>query len=309
MHLQQYRKEMAELKDEILSLKKERNAVILAHNYQVEEIQDIADYVGDSFGLSLQAKNTSAEVVVFCGVHFMAESAHILAPDKIVLLPERGAGCPLANTITAEELRRVKAQYPNTPVVCYVNSSAEVKAESDICCTSSNAVEVVNSLEAQEVIFVPDANLAFWVSQHTAKRIIPWDGHCIPHHRVLFQEFVNVKKAHPGAKLAVHPECRPEISTKADFVGSTSAIIKYARETDADTVIIGTEMGVIPLIKKENPGKKIYLLSPKLICYNMKLTTPQKLLSSLKSLEPKITVPPDTRRRAEASLTRMLQIK
>jgi len=297
------------LKEKILSLKEKRNAVILAHNYQIEEVQEIADYVGDSFGLSQQATLCNEEVVVFCGVHFMAESAAILAPEKTVLLPEPLAGCPLADTITAEELREAKARNPEAAVVCYVNSSAEVKAESDICCTSSNAVQVVNSVKQRHVLFVPDANLAHWVSRFTNKEIIPWRGNCITHHRISAGEVAAARRAYPDAKIAVHPECKPEVTEQADFVGSTSQIIRFASETDAKTVIIGTEMGVLPKIKKENPDKKIFLLSPKLICYNMKLTTLDKVYSSLSKMEPVISVLPEIRAKAAEALSRMLDVK
>ncbi|GAW94090.1 quinolinate synthase NadA [Calderihabitans maritimus] len=292
----------------IQRLKRERNAVILAHNYQLPEVQDVADYVGDSFELSRKAAATDAEVIVFCGVHFMAESAFILAPHKTVLLPERLAGCPLAETITEDDLRRKKREYPEATVVCYVNSSAAVKAESDICCTSSNAVQVVNSLPSKQVLFVPDANLAHWVAGQTDKEIIPWRGHCVTHHRVTEEDVRRAREAVPGAVIAVHPECRPEVAARADFVGSTSALLRFARETDHREIVVGTEMGILHRMKKENPHKKFYLLSPGLICPNMKMTTLDKVARALERLEPRITVPEGTRLRAAAALEKMLAV-
>ncbi len=298
----------AELKKEIKRLKEERNAVILAHNYQIGEVQDIADYVGDSFGLSKQAAETNADTIVFCGVHFMAESAAILAPEKTVLLPEKLAGCPLADTITAESLRAEKQKYPEAAVVCYVNSSAAVKAESDICCTSSNAVKVVQSLPNRQVLFVPDCNLANYVSKFTDKEIIPWQGYCITHHRVTLKDLEKVRQLHPDGLVTVHPECRPEIVENADHVGSTSEILRFARESSAQKIIIGTEIGMIHRLKAENPEKQFYLLAPSLICPNMKMTTLSKVKESLEMMETQITVPEDIRKRAYMTLEKMLAV-
>ncbi len=297
-----------QLTAKIHRLKQERNAVILAHNYQAPEVQDVADFVGDSFGLSRQAAATPAEVIVFCGVHFMAESAYILAPHKTVLLPEKHAGCPLAETITAEDLKRKKRDCPDAAVVCYVNSSAAVKAESDICCTSSNAVQVVNSLEKNRILFVPDGNLAHWVAGKTDKAIIPWDGHCITHQRVTKEDVERIRETLPQAVIAVHPECRPEVVERADFVGSTSAILRFARETRNTELVIGTEMGIIHRMTKENPDKKFYLLSQGLVCPNMKMTTLEKVALALENMEPRITVPDDVRRQALTSLKKMLEV-
>jgi len=297
-----------QLTAKIHRLKQERNAVILAHNYQAPEVQDVADFVGDSFGLSRQAAATPAEVIVFCGVHFMAESAYILAPHKTVLLPEKHAGCPLAETITAEDLKRKKRDCPDAAVVCYVNSSAAVKAESDICCTSSNAVQVVNSLEKNRILFVPDGNLAHWVAGKTDKAIIPWDGHCITHQRVTKEDVERIRETLPRAVIAVHPECRPEVVERADFVGSTSAILRFARETRNTELVIGTEMGIIHRMTKENPDKKFYLLSQGLVCPNMKMTTLEKVALALENMEPRITVPDDVRRQALTSLKKMLEV-
>ncbi|MFZ5641562.1 MAG: quinolinate synthase NadA [Bacillota bacterium] len=301
---------IADLSREILELKKQNNAVILAHLYQRPEIQDIADFVGDSLGLSQQAAATDAEIIVFCGVHFMAESAAILSPDKLVLLPEMNAGCPMADMITAEQLREKKRQHPDAVVVCYVNSSAEVKAESDICCTSANAVQVVQSIPAdKQVIFVPDKNLGHYVSLKANRPVIFWEGYCNTHDRLALEDILAQKRMHPGAKVMVHPECRPEIVASADAVFSTSGMIKYARESQDKEFIVGTESGIMHQLSKECPGKHFYMASNKLVCPNMKSTTLEKVKWALETKEPKITVPEDIRLRAIASLERMMAIK
>ncbi|TDA68853.1 MAG: quinolinate synthase NadA [Clostridia bacterium] len=289
-------------------LKQERNAVILAHNYQIDEVQAHADFVGDSFELSRKAAATDAEVVVFCGVQFMAESAAILSPGKTVLLPEARAGCPLADTITPESLREKKAAYPQAKVVCYVNSSAAVKAESDVCCTSSNAVQVVEALDAEEILFVPDANLADYVAKRTRKKIIPWNGHCITHYRVTAEDVRKARAARPEAVVVVHPECRPEVVALADHVASTSGIIRFAGETTALEIIVGTEMGILYRLERECPDKKFFFLSPGLVCRNMKMTTLEKVVRVLETMSNVVRVPEDTRRQAYASLARMLEI-
>ncbi|MHB1419149.1 MAG: quinolinate synthase NadA [Bacillota bacterium] len=300
------------MSNEILStitrLKQERNAIILAHNYQPEEIQAMADFVGDSFGLSQTAAAAKEEVVVFCGVHFMAESAAILSPEKTILLPEKYAGCPLAEMITEEDLIKKKQEYPDAAVVCYINSSAAVKAESDICCTSSNAVRVVNSLREKRVLFVPDGNLAHWVAGQTDKEVIPWEGCCTTHNRVTLEDIIQVKKAHPDALVLVHPECRPEVVAEADFAGSTAAMIKCARESAVEKIVVGTEMGIIYRLRKDSPDKRFYLLSPGLICPNMKMTNLQKVAKALETLTPRITVEPEVRQRALSALERMLAV-
>ncbi|WP_028306431.1 quinolinate synthase NadA [Desulfitibacter alkalitolerans] len=293
---------------EIKRLKEQHNAIILAHNYQIDEVQEIADYVGDSFALSKLAASTHADVIVFCGVHFMAESASILSPDKIVLLPDKNAGCPLADTITPEALREKKKDYPEAAVVCYVNSSAEVKAESDICCTSSNAVRIVNSLEENQILFVPDKNLANYVARQTHKEIIPWDGCCITHHRVKVEDIEKVRQYHPDGVIVVHPECRPEVVALADHVGSTSEILRFSRESRAQKIIVGTEMGMLYRLKKESPHKEFYLLSQGLICPNMKMTTLTKIKDALETLEPQIKVKEAVRLAAYGTLERMLQV-
>ena len=256
--------------EEIEHIKKEKNAVILAHNYQIPEIQDIADYLGDSLGLSRKAANTDAEIIVFCGVKFMAESAKILSPDKEVLLPEVEAGCPMAAMIDVDNLRKKKEEYPGAAVVSYVNTTAAVKAESDICCTSSNALEVVESITSDQIWFVPDKNLGRYVSEQTDKEIILWDGYCNTHNRVQPEEVKKVKKKHPDTPILVHPECDPKVVELADYVGSTAGILNYAKASDSSKLIIGTEKGLIHRLQKENPEKDFYLLSPRLVCPNMK---------------------------------------
>lgn len=296
------------LKDKIHRLKEEKNAVILAHNYQTDEIQDIADFVGDSLDLSRKAVEADSNVIVFCGVHFMAESAAMLSPEKTVILPEVLAGCPLANMITAEQLREARGKYPGVPVVAYINSSAEVKAESDICCTSTNAVQVVNSLEAERVLFVPDQNLGHYVSKHTDKEVITWEGYCITHHRVTAGDVDRARENHPGCIVIVHPECPPGVTEKADRVLSTGGMIRFASETDTEVIIVGTETGLIYRLRKENPGKSFFLLSPGLLCPNMKYTTLRKVADSLENLETIIAVPEDIRIKAVRSLERMLEV-
>lgn len=298
------------LTDEISRLKKERNAIILAHNYQVPEVQDIADVVGDSYSLSKHAADTSSEVIVFCGVHFMAESAKILSPDKTVLLPVKSAGCPMADMVTAPRLRELKAKYPEAAVVCYVNSSAEVKAESDICCTSSNALKVVQSVKNRQVIFVPDENLGSYVASKVKdKEVILWKGFCITHKRVKAEEVKKIRELHPNAKILIHPECEPEVQKLADFLGSTSEIIKYAGEIPEKDIIIGTEEGVLHTLRRENPHKNFYLLSTGLICTNMKKTRLEDVHNALLNMQYEIHVDEDIRIKALKSLEEMLKIK
>jgi len=298
-----------ELAAEVARLKKEKNAVILAHNYQIGEVQDVADYVGDSFGLAQKAEEADAEVIIFCGVHFMAESAKILAPEKKVILPVKEAGCPLADMADVEAVRAKKKEHPDAAVVAYVNTSAAVKAEIDVCCTSSNALKVVESLPQEKIIFLPDKNLGQYIADRTEKEIIIWDGYCITHHRVDLEELKKAREAHPDAPIAVHPECQPEVVKAADYVGGTSGILKFARETTAKSIIIGTEMGMLHRLKKENPEKTFFLLSPRLICVNMKKTTLEKVVESLQNLSPQIEVEEEIAKKAKQSLERMLAIK
>lgn len=292
----------------IKQLKKERNAIILAHNYQRGEVQDIADYVGDSFGLSQKAASSAAKVIVFCGVDFMAESAAILNPDKSVLMPELSAQCPMAAMITPELLRKEKEKYPDAKVVCYVNTPAGVKAESDICCTSSNAIKVVNSLKEEEIIFVPDKNLALYVASHTEKKIIPWNGYCPTHHLILPGDILLEKEEHPGAEVLVHPECRPDVVALADKVLSTEGMLKYAGLSASKEFIVGTEVGLLHRLKKENPGKTFIPATEYAVCPNMKMTTLQSIIRALERKEHVIKVPEEIRIRAKRALDRMLDV-
>jgi len=301
--------EKQEILERIDELKKMNNAVILAHNYQIEEVQDVADYVGDSFELSRIAADADADLIVFCGVHFMAESAAILSPNKTVLLPDLNAGCPLADMINVDQLRKFKEQHPGAVVATYINSTAAVKAESDICITSANAVKVVNSLAENLVIFVPDGNLAHFVAQRTAKTIIPWAGYCITHHRVTVEDVERARAFYPEAALVVHPECRPEVVALADAALGTGGMIRFAQETALEDIIVGTEMGMLHRLKKECPAKNFILLTPKLICPNMKYTNLENILASLENREHIITVPPEIRNRAVLALERMLAVK
>jgi quinolinate synthase len=289
-------------------LRRERQAVILAHNYQNDEVQDLADIVGDSLALSQAAAKTEAKVIVFCGVHFMAESAAILSPEKTVLLPAENAGCPMADMADAEQVRKWRQMYPKAVVVAYVNTSAAVKAVSDYCCTSANAVKLVRSIPEQELIFLPDQNLGHYVAQQVPEKTIHlWPGYCITHHRVTVAELRQSREAHPDALVLAHPECRQEVVELADYVGSTAQIIKYVKESPAPKFIIGTEMGILHGLKKENPDKIFYLLSPGMICPNMKQTTIPKVLHSLQTLTPVITVEPGIRAKARLALDRMLE--
>ena len=297
-----------ELVEKILSLKKKRNAVILVHNYQLGEIQDIADFMGDSLGLSQNAAKTDAEVIVFCGVHFMAETASILCPNKVVLLPDMNAGCPMADMITAEELRKKKGEFPNATVVCYVNSSAEVKAESDVCCTSANAVEVVESVDAQEILFIPDQYLGHYASTKTDKKIILWPGFCPTHVRILPEHITQMRKEYPQAKVVVHPECRPDAIALADEVLSTGGMCRFARETDAREIIVGTEIGILHRLRKENPGKKFIPATEQAVCPQMKLITLEKVLWSLEEMAPEVKVPEKIHLRAKSAVDKMLEV-
>lgn len=296
------------LEEKIRRLKKERNAVILVHNYQPGEIQDIADFSGDSLELSQKAARTSAEVIVFCGVHFMAETAAILCPEMTVLLPDMQAGCPMADMITAEQLRQRKKELPGATVVCYVNTTAEVKAESDVCCTSANAVRVVESLDSEEVLFIPDQYLGHYVATQTDKKITCWPGYCATHTRIQPQDIIRLKQQHPQAKVVVHPECRPEVIALADEVLSTSGMCRYARRNDVREMIVGTEIGIIHRLNKENPGKQFIPVSEQAICPTMKLITLEKVVRSLEEMAPQVTVPEEIRLRAKAAVDRMLAV-
>ena len=297
------------IKQQIRDLLKKHNAVLLAHNYMRDEVQEIADITGDSLGLSMEAAKTAADVIVFCGVHFMAESAAILSPDKKVLLPRPDAGCPMADMVTAEELEALKARHPGVPVVTYVNSSAEVKACSDICCTSANAIKVVKSLKEEKLIFVPDRNLGRWVAQFVPeKEFIFWEGFCPTHERMTVEAVLQKKAEHPDALFICHPESAPEVTALSDYACSTSAMYDYCRTSPATKFIIGTEAGILYKLRVDNPGKEFILASPALFCPNMKLTSLEDVLISLQTLSPVISVPEDIRLRARSALDRMLAV-
>ncbi len=322
------------LRDKILKLKKDLNAIILAHNYQRPEVQDIADITGDSLELSRAAAKTDYKVIVFCGVHFMAESASILSPDKTVLLPEISAGCPMADMVTVQgprktrrdfytdvlgitfefadefTLRDMKKRYPGVPVVAYVNTSAAVKAESDICCTSSNVVKVVESLKEDTVICIPDRNLSSYAAKRTKKKIISWDGFCNVHHAHL--DIIDVKNAraeHPGALLVVHPECPPAVQDLADHITSTSGMLRFCRESNHKEFIIGTEEGILHRLKKDSPDKRFYVLNKEMVCPNMKRTKIESVLRAIEKMEYVIKVPEEIRVPAKRALDRMLEIQ
>ena len=298
----------AELIEKIAELRERREAIILAHNYQLGEVQDIADFVGDSLELSQKAAQTDAGVIVFCGVHFMAETASILCPDKVVLLPDVNAGCPMANMITAERLRKEKKEHPRAAVVCYINSSAEVKAESDICCTSANAVAVIESVDAPEILFVPDQYLGHYVSTRTGKKIILWPGFCPTHFRITPERIRELRQEYPRARVVVHPECRPEVIALADEVLSTGGMRRYAQRDDVVEMIVGTEIGMIHRLRKENPGKRFIAVSEQAICPNMKLITLEKVLWSLEEMSPEVKVAEPIRLGAMAAVDKMLKI-
>ncbi|MBC7080022.1 MAG: quinolinate synthase NadA [Methanothrix sp.] len=293
---------------EILRLKSERNAIILAHNYQPGDVQDIADLTGDSLELSRAAATIDCKVLVFCGVDFMAETAAILSPEKIVIHPDTSACCPMAQMISPHDVRSLREKHPDAAVVCYVNSSADVKAESDICCTSANGVQVVNALDADEILFIPDRNLAAYVARHTDKRIIPWDGYCYVHDRYTASDVSEARKKHPDAELLVHPECRPEVIDMADGVYSTSGMLKHARASGANEFIIGTEVGILHRLCAENPEKMFYPLSSGAVCEDMKKISLKKVLRALETLSPRVEVPQTTAVRARRAIERMLAV-
>jgi quinolinate synthase len=296
------------LLDKIAALKKKRNALILVHNYQLGEVQEAADFVGDSLELSQKAAAASADVIVFCGVHFMAETASILNPQRKVLLPDAQSGCPMADMITAEQLIAKKKELPGAAVVCYINSTAEVKAYSDICCTSANAVEVVNSLPDEEILFVPDQYLGSFVARHTKKKMHFWPGYCPTHARIRPEDILRAKAQYPEAVAIVHPECRPETIDAADEALSTGAMARYVKSSPAKTIIVGTEVGFIYRLRKENPDKQFIVASEQAICPRMKLITLEKVLWSLDELSPEVKVPEDVRKKAIVAVNRMLAL-
>lgn len=298
-----------ELIQKIQKLKKERDAVILAHNYQIGEVQDIADFTGDSLGLSIEASKTTAKVIVFCGVYFMAETAAIICPDKTVIIPDENAGCPMANMITVRQLREQKKLYPEAKVVCYVNSSADIKAESDICCTSANAIKVVNSIPKDEqIIFVPDQSLGDYVSKQTKRKMILWEGYCPTHHRILAQDIRDMRQKHPSAKVIVHPECTADVIELSDVALSTSGMIRYAKESDAKEFVVGTEIGLLHTLRKDNPDKVFYPVTKLADCPNMKLNTLEKILWSLEDMVYEVKVPEDIRVKAWDAIDKMLKL-
>ncbi len=302
-------KEDKELVRKIKELKKKRNAIILAHNYQLPEVQDIADFRGDSLELSRIAAKTDAEVIVFCGVYFMAETASILSPDKKVIMPDTSAGCPMANMMNADDLRKLKQKHPQAVAVGYVNTSAEVKAELDYCCTSTNAIAVVNALkDKKEIIFIPDKYLADYVSKKAGRKLISWHGFCPTHVKILPEDLKREKKFHPKAKVMVHPECLSSVVALADVVLSTSQMGKYARENPAKEFIVGTESGLVYRLKQDNPDKEFYPASERAVCPNMKRTTQEKVLWALEELKEEVRVSDEVRKKARLAIERMLAI-
>lgn len=300
---------MPDIAEKINALRKEKNAVILAHLYQQPQVQDIADFVGDSLDLSRKAKDTGAYVIVFCGVWFMAETAKILSPKKTVLIPEKDAGCPMADMVTVEDIEKLKKEHPNAAVVCYVNSGADIKAASDICCTSSNAIKVVQSLKEEEIIFVPDQNLGAYVSRFVPeKRFILHQGYCPTHHRIKLTDVMAARAAMPGVPLLVHPECTPEVVEKADFVGSTAQIINETVRSQSKEFIIGTESGVLHRLQQLSPDKKFYTLRSTMVCPNMKKTTLDSIYYSLENMQYKMELADDVIKAAFVSLDRMLSV-
>lgn len=304
--------ESKHLKDKIKALLHERKAILLAHNYQRPEVQDIADLCGDSLELSIKASKTDAEVIVFCGVHFMAETASILCPDKKVLLPVSDAGCPMADMITAEKLRQKKEEISagkRVVVISYVNTTADVKAETDICCTSANVIQVANSVDPSHQIFMtPDKNLARYAIKHTARNIVYWEGFCPVHNNLTVEQVREAKSAHPKALFLAHPECPPEVLDLADEVKSTSGMIAYAGDSESREFIIGTEIGILHPLSKANPGKFFFPADPGMICSDMKKIGLREILTALENLQPEVKVPKEIREKAKGAVDRMLAI-
>jgi quinolinate synthase len=295
--------------ERIEKLKKEKNAIILAHSYQNVEIDSVADYVGDSLYLSQKAKETSAKIIVFAGVYFMAQTAKIISPDKKVLLPNLNAGCLMADMINLNQIREFKKKYPDLPVVCYINSTAEVKSECDICCTSSNAVEIVKSLNAPKVLFVPDKNLGKYVeSQLDGVEVITYDGCCPVHDDVTVENIKNARRLHPKAKVLIHPECSPIVSSMGDYIGSTSGIFDYVKNSNDNSFIIVTEKGVVDRLRRDYPQKEFFLISENMLCESMKLTTLEEILNSLENEINEITLDENVRTLSSNCIERMLKV-
>lgn len=302
-------KDKKEIIEKIQKLKKEKNAIVLAHCYQNVEVDEVADFVGDSLYLSQQATKTDADIIVFAGVYFMAETAKILSPDKKVLLPRLEAGCQMADMINLQQIREFKSKHPNIPVVCYVNSTAEVKSESDICCTSANAVKVVKSMNVPRVLFVPDTYLGTYVGEQLKDvEVITYPGYCPTHLRIRPEDILEQKKVYPDAEVLVHPECHKEVVKLADFVGSTTGIMKRAKESSAKTFIIVTELGVVERLERDFPDKKFVLVSPKAVCANMKWIHLEDILNSLEAEQHEIDVDPELAKKAYAPIEKMVSI-
>lgn len=300
---------MEGIREKINKLKREKNAVILAHSYQNIEIDEVADYVGDSLYLSRMAAKTDADIIVFAGVYFMAQTAKILCPQKKVLLPDLNAGCAMAAMINLNQLREFKSKNPDIKTVCYINSTAEVKSECDICCTSSNAPEIVKSLQADKVLFLPDKNLGKWVEKQLKNvEVITYDGYCPIHHNITVEDVLKIKKENPGVKLLAHPECKEEVSSLADFVGSTTAIMDFVKESCDNKYIIATEKGVVDRLKRDYPEKEFELIKENLICSSMKVNTLEDIYNSLNNETHEIKVEEETSRKALKCIERMLEV-
>jgi len=304
-----YYDEIEELKQEVIELKRKKGAIILAHNYQREEIQDVADFIGDSLELSKRAAQAESDFIVFCGVHFMAETAKILSPQKLVVHPVPMARCPMADMITADDIRELRREHKKAVFVCYVNTNADVKAECDVCCTSANAVEVLQRLDADEIVFVPDRNLAFYVQRFVKdKRIIPWDGWCYVHRRIKFEEVMRSKEMHQDALLVVHPECDPEVIDIADEVRSTGGMVKLAKESNHHKFLIGTEEGLIRRLRREHPQKVFISAGTPKVCYNMKLITLRDVYRALSEEAPEVKLEEEVLGKARACVKRMFEL-
>lgn len=297
-----------DIKEEIIKLKKDKNAVILAHNYQSGEIQDIADFAGDSLELAKKVVGLKEEIIVFCGVQFMAEMAHMLNPAKKVLLPRLDAGCPMADTITGDDVRELRKKYPEYTFIAYVNTNADVKSEIDICCTSSNALTIVKNVDNDKIVFLPDRNLGNYIKRNVPnKEIILWDGCCNVHDKITKEDAVKAKQSKPDAKLIVHPECKSEVVDLADEVLSTGQMVKFVKETKSEEIIVGTEEGMIHRLKKAAPEKKYFSITKTFICPNMKKINIKNLLESLKKEENEITLDKGTREKGKKTLDEMLK--
>ncbi len=296
------------LQEELREIARQKKAIIIAHNYQRPEVQDAADFTGDSLELSRTAAATDAGIILFCGVHFMAETAHILSPDKKVLIAEIRAGCPMAEMISADDVRALKARHPGALVVAYVNTSAAVKAETDICCTSANAAKVVANIpEDKEIIFIPDRNLALYVEKQTGRKLIKWKGFCPTHEYITAEDIARARREHPDAVVLAHPECLPEVQELADSLESTSGMIRYASASTAKEFIIATELGLNHRLGKENPGKRFYSPTKRAICPNMKMTTLPKAIQTLKEERYEIRLPEEIRQKALAAVEAMVK--